>query len=147
LAFLVDTNVLLRLVASADPLHETATASIQTLEEGNEEFDASGQNFIELWNVATRPADKNGLGLTPEAADRMLRKLEPAFPRLDEPADVYGMWRNLVVRFGVSGVQVHDARLVAVMLTNDVSDILTFNAQDFQRYAELGIRALDPRDA
>ncbi len=48
LAFLVDTNVLLRLVASADPLHVAAIASIHALEEDSEELYASGQNFIEL---------------------------------------------------------------------------------------------------
>lgn len=48
------------------------------------------------------------------------------------------------MRFGVSGVKVHDARLVALMLTNDIVRILTFNAADFRRYQVLGIRAIDP---
>ena len=48
------------------------------------------------------------------------------------------------MRFGVSGVKVHDARLVALMLANDILQILTFNAADFQRYQVLGIRAIDP---
>lgn len=32
-------------------------------------------------------------------------------------------WRRLVVNYGVSGVQVHDARLVATMLVHDVTHI------------------------
>ena len=44
----------------------------------------------------------------------------------------------------VSGVQVHDARLVAAMKSNDVTHILTFNIADFVRYASEGIVAVDP---
>lgn len=113
MAYLVDTNVLLRLVTQADPLHDAALSAINGLEARGEEMHAAGQNFIELWNVATRPLDKNGLGQSLQAADRMLRKLEPAFPRLPESPDVYRLWHDLVVRFEVSGTQVHDARLVA----------------------------------
>lgn len=74
----------------------------------------------------------------------MLRSFEQAFSRLPEPAETYDRWRDLVVRFGVSGVKVHDARLVALMLANDIIRILTFNAADFRRYEVLGIRAVEP---
>ena len=104
-----------------------------------------GQNFIELWNIVTRPVEGNGLGETPDFADRTLSKLEEVFPRLAEPFDVYDIWRDLVVRFKVSGVKVHDTRLVAVMLANNVQGILSFNARDFVRFASLGITALDPK--
>ena len=57
---------------------------------------------------------------------------------------MYLEWRRLVVTFGVLGVQVHDARLVAVMKTNDVTHILTFNADDFTRFASEGIVAVNP---
>ncbi len=52
-----------------------------------------------------------------------------------------------MVRFGVSGAKVHDARLVALMLVNGVERILTFNAADFRRYEVLGIRAVVPEEA
>ncbi len=51
----------------------------------------------------------------------------------------------MVVAFGVSGVQVHDARLVAVMKVNSIDRILTLNTADFVRYANEGIVAVDPR--
>ncbi len=37
----------------------------------------------------------------------------------------------------------HDARLVAAMLVHKISQILTFNTQDFQRYP--GIVVLSPQ--
>jgi predicted nucleic acid-binding protein len=107
---------------------------------------AASQNFVELWNVATRPVESNGLGQTTAVADQLLRSFEQAFTRLPEPAGVYDRWRELVVRFEISGVKVHDARLVALMLANDVVRILTFNTADFRRYEALGIQAVEPRE-
>jgi PIN domain len=108
---------------------------------------AASQNFIELWNVMTRPVENNGLGQTTTVADQILRSFEQAFSRLPEPAEIYDRWRELVVRFGVSGVKVHDARLVALMLANDVVRVLTFNTADFRRYEVLGIHAVDPGES
>jgi predicted nucleic acid-binding protein len=56
---------------------------------------------------------------------------------------VYGEWRHLVVAAGVSGVQVHDAHLVAVMCVHSLTHILTFNTADFTRYP--GITVVHPQ--
>lgn len=144
MAYLIDTNVLLRLAVPSDPRHLSARRAVEALEE--EGLYAAGQNFVEFWNVATRPVENNGFGQTIPEADRVLNDLEQAFSRLPEPAEIYDRWRDLVVRFGVSGVKVHDARLVALMLANDIDRILTFNAADFRRYEVLGIRAVDPNE-
>jgi predicted nucleic acid-binding protein len=141
-ACLVDTNVLVRLAVSADPRHLSARRAVEALEE--EGLYAASQNFVELWNVMTRPIQNNGLGQTTTVADQILRGFEQTFSRLPEPAGIYDRWRELVVRFGVSGVKVHDARLVALMLANDVVRILTFNAADFRRYEVLGVRVVEP---
>jgi len=45
----------------------------------------------------------------------------------------------------VSGVQVHDARLVASMKVNAISHILTLNVEDFKRYGSEGIVPVAPR--
>ena len=42
----------------------------------------------------------------------------------------------------VSGAQVHDARLAAVMTASGITRILTFNVRDFIRFA--GIEAIHP---
>ena len=51
-----------------------------------------------------------------------------------------------MIAFGVSGVQVHDARLVASIKVNNISHILTLNIEDFKRYISEGITAVTPRD-
>jgi predicted nucleic acid-binding protein len=51
----------------------------------------------------------------------------------------------LVSRYRVSGVRVHDARLVATMHVHRVEHLLTFNTSDFIRYQEL-VTVVAPAD-
>ena len=96
--------------------------------------------------MVTRPVERNGLGLAPAAADRMIRLFERLFPVLPDVPAIYPEWRRLVLTYGVSGVQVHDARLAAAMKTHGLSHILTFDGDDFIRYASEGITPIDPAD-
>lgn len=66
------------------------------------------------------------------------------FPKLPEQPAVYAEWRKLVAQFSVSGLQVHDARLVATMLVHSINHILTVNTDDFTRYTSIGIMAVHP---
>lgn len=59
---LVDTNVLLRSAQPTHPLCSQATNSVARLMRDNHSLFVCPQNIAEFWNVATRPADRNGLG-------------------------------------------------------------------------------------
>jgi predicted nucleic acid-binding protein len=142
--YLVDTNVVLRFADRAHPLHPTIRAAVRKLRTSGHKLRAAPQNFVEFWNVATRPIERNGFGLVPATADRLLRLVERLFPLLPDSPAVYTEWRRLVVSFEVSGVQVHDARIVAAMIVHGVTHILTFNTADFVRYSTRGIVAVDP---
>lgn len=48
-------------------------------------------------------------------------------PFLPDSGAVYQEWRRIVVQYGVLGVQVHDARLVAGRNVHRVSHILTLH--------------------
>lgn len=146
MTYLVDTNLLLRVVERSHQLHSIAASAIVKLREDGQFLRTSVQNYIEFWNVATRPKDKNGLGYTPVDAERLLQKVERSFPSLLESPDVYPEWRRLVVQHNVSGVKVYDARLVAVMKANNITHTLTFNDEDFARYASEGIVAVNPKN-
>ena len=142
--YLVDTNVLLRSSRHEDPSYQIAQDVMRKLEAEGHQLQTTLQNLVEFWNVSTRPANRNGFGRTPFETNRLLQELELLFPLLPDSVDVYPVWRQLVMDYDVSGVQVHDARLVATMLVHDVTHILTFNTQDFTRYAPEGIIAVDP---
>lgn len=142
--YLVDTNILLRFVDRTHPLNPSTRNAIRNLRSEGNTLLVTPQNCAEFWNVATRPATKNGFGLKPTDANKQLRLIERLFPLLPDMPTVYPEWRRLVVQFGVSGVQVHDARLVATMRANNTTHILTFNTKDFLRYGSEGIIAVDP---
>ena len=95
----------------------------------------TAQNLIEFRNFATRPTGVNGLGLTASAAASLATTFEASFPLLEETPAVYPAWRVLVDQLGVIGKQVHDARLVAVCHTHQVTHLLTFNVGHFTRLA------------
>jgi predicted nucleic acid-binding protein len=70
--------------------------------------------------------------------DRPLAKFfEEKLRLLPDSLAVHEEWQRLLVTHGVSGVQVHDARLVAAMRVHGVKRILTFNDKDFARYKEI----------
>lgn len=93
--------------------------------------------------MATRPKDKNGLGLTIPAVLAEVEKIESLLMLLPDTPAVYAEWKRIVVDHSVSGVQVHDARLVATMKTHGVAGLLTFDVGDFSRYT--GIEATHPK--
>ena len=144
MVFLADTNVLLRFADRTHPVHPIIRAALRKLRTNGHRVCATPQNFVEFWNVATRPTERNGFGLAPANADRLLRLVERLFPLLPDSPAVYTNWRRLVVSFGVSGIQVHDARIVATMIVHGVTHILTFNTTDFVRYGTRGIVTVDP---
>ena len=145
---LVDTNVLLRI---ADPV----AADCLPARTANRALRARGrilvitpQNLYEFWAVATRPAGKpphgpNGLGMSANRADQWLGYVLRTFALMPAPPDLHIRWRALVRTYNVTGIKAHDARLVAAMQAHNITDLLTFNAQDFKRFS--GISLLNPR--
>lgn len=143
MAYLADTNILLRWVSPSDPQHSLAVSAVKALQHRGETVHITPQNLIEFWNVATRPTSANGLGMSPAEAERQVESLELLFPLVPDSPDVYREWRKLVSAAGVSGVKVHDARLAAVMLANGLTHVLSFNVDDFKRFP--GITAVKPQ--
>lgn len=143
---LVDTNVFLRLLNKADPAYQRARAAIDKLLDEGYQLCITPQIIAEFWNVATRPQNANGLGWDTLRTTREVFRLLDTFEVLYKGDDVIGftLWLTLLILYGVQGKQVHDARLVATMLAYDVEHLLTFNTQDFSRYAHL-ITIVDAR--
>jgi len=73
------------------------------------------QNIAEFWNVATRPADLNGLGLSHEEVLQEVSSIESIEKLLtllpDVPA-IYTAWKEIVSDHKVQGVKVYDAALL-----------------------------------
>jgi predicted nucleic acid-binding protein len=141
---LVDSNILLRIARSGDPDHAIVYAALARLAEDRAVLYYTHQNIAEFWNVATRPPDKRGFGLTVRNAERETRAIEKGMALLPDSEAVYHEWRRLVLIHSVSGVKVHDARLAAAMSIHGVTHLLTLNTDDFKRYTH--ITAVHPGD-
>ncbi len=139
-----DSNVLLRFADRTDAQHAVVLSAVRKLKAGGDKIYIVPQTCVEFWNVCTRPTSRNGFGFTIPRTNHSLRLVEKIFPLLSDDARVHQEWRKLVLSFGVSGVQVHDARIVAAMLVHQVTHILTFNTSDFGRYSNIGIVVVDP---
>ena len=139
MSYLIDTNVILRRLQPAHPMSGQAAQALRSLHARGESLCVIPQNVIEFWGVATRPSTMNGLGLTPLQAEHEVAELERLFAVLPEFPGTFTRWRQLVCAHAVSGRQVHDAHLVAAMLTHGISHILTFNDDDFARYGEVTV--------
>jgi predicted nucleic acid-binding protein len=141
---LVDTSVLTRCAQPTHPLCQAAADALTLLRQQGEELCLVPQNFYEFWVVATRPTAQNGLGLTPAQVQAELARLKALFTvRNDTPA-LFSEWEQLVVAYQVNGKNAHDARLVAAMSIHGITQLLTFNERDFQRYH--GITVVSPQD-
>jgi len=141
-----DTNIWLR---SSDPDHEMFPAATGAVERilGTEEIYLLPQIVMEFWRVATATgSQRGGFGWDVVKADLKVQQLEFDFPMKYDNAEVYAKWRALVRIVGVSGAQVYDARIAAAMLAHNITHILTFNTDDFNRYASWGITAVNPND-
>ena len=141
MSVLVDTNVLLRRTQPDHPLFRSAVESVGRLLAGGEDVYYTLQNIAEFWNVLTRPTVSNGLGASTDTARAEVEKIEAALRLLPEAPDTYAEWKRLVLRHGIVGVKVHDARLVAAMNVHGVRRLLTFDVADFTRYE---IEVLEP---
>ncbi len=138
MAYLVDTNVFLRLVSRNDPDRNSVLRAFRNLNSRNEDLVYTSQVLAEFWTVCTRPsAARGGYGLSPEMTERKARMIERYCRLLPDSLATHQEWRRLIVAYSVRGVEVHDARLVAAMNVHGIGGLLTFDSKDFKRYQEI----------
>jgi predicted nucleic acid-binding protein len=113
--------------------------AVKALRYRGETMFITAQTLVEFWNAATRPRDRNGFGYTPAEAYTEIQRVRPFFEFAAERPEIFDEWLRIVVQSGVSGVQVHDARLVAVMHVHGITHLLTLNPRDFRRYKSVTV--------
>jgi predicted nucleic acid-binding protein len=145
MSVLLDTGILLRFVDEKDSQHSLIRTVVVMFSERGEELWITTQNIAELWNVATRPVANNGLALSPTQVAKLYDEtIAPVCGVLTEAESHPDVFRRLLKQYDVVGKQVHDARLLASMLTWQIDSILTLNERNFRRYEPEGISVLTP---
>jgi predicted nucleic acid-binding protein len=135
--YLIDTNVLLRWSHSDSSDHALCTETISRLVAAGHEPCICAQVLIEFRAVATRPLNVNGLGVSSSEVGAYIGDLRAMFTCLLEPPDMADRWTVVADEYSVIGRQVHDARIVALMYAHRISHVITMNADDFSRYADI----------
>lgn len=93
----VDTNVFIGSIQTFDPmLRAAARNAVKALSRQGEALTCFPQNLVEFWNSATRPANVNGLGLTPAQAARYVDRFQTLVRLLPETPDIFPAWKNLL---------------------------------------------------
>lgn len=146
---LVDTGILLRLFDRNDPRCRSCREAVASLMSGGHELVAPAQIAVEFLNVSTRPRSaRGGYGQPGAQALRRLRFLEAtAGVVLSESVGSYLRRRGVDEACPASGVPVHEARLVSVMIYENVSHVLTLNPSDFERYGQFVVLTPDAVNA
>jgi predicted nucleic acid-binding protein len=134
---LVDTNLITRLANPKDRMYQLAVHAIYILKAQGEVLHIEPQNLYEFWVVSTRPLAQNGLGWTPGQAQAELARVRNLYTLLADDQRILPQWEQLVIQHQVSGKNAHDARLVAAMLVHGVTQLLTLNKADFQRFPSI----------
>jgi toxin-antitoxin system PIN domain toxin len=133
---LLDTNVLLAATDEGRVEHARARAAVDEWPAAGTTLYTSGQVLREYLSVGTRPVAQNGLGLAQPDAVANVRALRLRLRLLAETDKVSDRLLDLLSEVECRGKQVHDANLVATMLTHGVDTVVTMNVADFGRFNE-----------
>lgn len=130
----VDTNVLLRAIQTAMPLHTEADMLISRARQDGHELWISRQVIREYIAQVTRP----GVLSTPLNAEQVAAKvgiIRATFRVADETEAVTEKLLELIMQFPTAGRQIHDANIIATMLVYQIDTLLTQNIEDMKRFS------------
>ncbi len=139
----LDTNIVLRLFIANDSEHELICRTIEVLESRGEALAICLQVLLEIWVVATRPVQNNGLGWSTETALQVVGAARSRFLCLLDDETTGMRWSTMVDQCAIRGKRAHDVRIAALMASHGISRIITLNEQDFAGLP--GIIAAHPR--
>ncbi len=138
---LVDTNVLVYSTVADNPWHQEARDWLMHLHASGLVLCVTPQILREYMVVLTRGAVFEKQFSTAEVltvVETLLQTLEV----LDETTIVADTLHDLLRRYPLRGKRIHNANLVAVMLTYGISRLATYNRDDFAVFKEIVLEPL-----
>ena len=132
----VDTNVLIYSSVASCPHHQEARQWLAALYEQGVELCITTQILREYLVVLTHSSVFEQR-FTVEQALEELKAILQTVTVLSESTASAECLLDLVRRYRVRGKQIHDANVVAVMLTQGVERLVTYNVGDFQQFKEI----------
>ena len=131
-----DTNSIVRAEFELAPDHEIAERTLKTALDSGRVVYISRQIVREYLAVVTRPQPWSPPLAMQDALERA-RSLMDKFSILEDGPEVTATLLELCRQVPAGGRQIHDANIVATMLTYNQTRLLTFNPRDFRRYRNM----------
>lgn len=129
--YLLDTNILLRASDAGSDKQSLAQGAFEAVISQGHTCLLTAQVIGEYYSVVTRPISSNGFGWDTERG-KLERDLWIArFSFLEETAEIFPRWIDLIDKFKVTGRRIFDLRILAVMQVYKTSHLLTFDVDDF----------------
>ncbi len=133
-AVFVDTNVLVHANSRPSPLHAIAVEAMEFYASRGAEIWISRQILREYMAVVTRQQVFGGAHRLRAVLARV-HEFESIFRVADETAETTRRLAQILAEVPAGGRQIHDANIVATMLCNGLTTLLTDTVADFRRFA------------
>lgn len=130
----LDTNVLVYSVSRGAPLHQRAVEEIQRRYQSKQDLWISPQVLREYLVTLSRAQTYSNPQPVRELAGDV-RYFARHFQVANETPAVTEKLLELIEETETRGKQIHDANIVATMLTHGITELLTNNPGDFARYS------------
>ncbi|MBS0264584.1 MAG: PIN domain-containing protein [Planctomycetes bacterium] len=132
-AIFVDTNVLVAANVVTHPKHSVALSRLKELAAAGAELWISRQVLREYLSVLTRPQTFS----TAQPITALIPQIDYFQARMlvaEDNVAVTAKLLELLLATSAGGKHIHDANIVATMLVNGVTQLLTDNIADFKRF-------------
>jgi predicted nucleic acid-binding protein len=129
---LIDTSVFARYINTSDSVHAETVSSVMAINDAGHSLIYTPQIEAELIAFATR--SENGLGMSTDEIEPYLEKMQQSFDlRFPDPKTAHRVFRALRRELGITGIKIHDLRLVADAKVLGIPAILTRDVSDFNK--------------
>lgn len=132
----VDTNILVFSSHERSPHYLIAREALRNLQRTGIHLWISRQVLREYLAVLTRMNTLSNLHVHEEILQDV-KRFENQFRLAEDGAPVTRLLLELLRDFPTAGKQIHDANIVATMLSAGIGHLMTDNVVDFQRYSEV----------
>lgn len=130
-----DTNILIYLANEDSPFHLRAVKKFKEII-GKYELWISRQVLREYSVIMTRSGIvEKPISSTEVALD--IERWETIFQIADETEEVTSILVELIKMYGIKGKKIHDANIVATMMSVSIQVLFTFNTNDFKKFKEI----------
>lgn len=136
----VDTNILIYAHREDSHFYQVAKESLRSLIEGNHLWAIPWPCLSEFYGITTHPK----IYRPPTSRDMALSQIDallesPTLRIINEKTDSWSTLKTLIKSLNIIGPKIHDARIAAICLDNDVTEIWSAD-RDFSRFGRLVVK-------